>query len=89
MCDGTREKKKKGRYQTKLFPSCCFGDKYHKYHSISINTLQISFIFLHTMHYNMLHRCTDGFELILNSNSLSVRGSNLFCGPNLQEIMFL
>ena len=20
----------KGRYQTKLFPSCCFGDKYHK-----------------------------------------------------------
>ena len=36
---------------------------------------------------NMLHRCTDGFELIFNS--LSVRGSNLFCGPNLQEIMFL
>ena len=76
----------KGRYQTNLFPSCCFGDKYHKYHSNSVNTWQLPFIFLHTMHNNMLHRSTDGFELIFNS--LSVRGSNLFCGPNLQEIMF-
>ena len=35
----------KSRYQKNLFPSCCFGDKYHKYHGNSINTLQISFIF--------------------------------------------
>ena len=35
----------KSRYQTNLFPSCCFGDKYHKYHGNLINTLQISFIF--------------------------------------------
>ena len=76
----------KGRYQTNLFPSCCFGDKYHKYHSNSVNTWQLSFIFLHTMHNNMLHRCTDGFELIFNS--LSVRGSNLFGGPNLQKSCF-
>ena len=31
----------KSRYQTNLFPSCCFGDKYHKYHGNSINRLQI------------------------------------------------
>ena len=76
----------KGRYQTDFYPSCCFGDKYHKYRSNFVNTLQISFIFLHTMHSTMLHRCTGGFELMFNS--LSVRGSNLFCGPKLQEIMF-
>ena len=48
----------KGRYQTNLFPSCCFGDKYHKYHSNSINTHLISFIFLHPMHNSMFQRCT-------------------------------
>ena len=35
----------KSRYQTNLFPSCCFGDQYHEYEHHSINTLQISFIF--------------------------------------------
>ena len=24
----------KSRYQTNLFPSCCFGDQYHKYLSL-------------------------------------------------------
>ena len=48
----------KSRYQTNLFPSCCFGDKYHKYHGNSINILQISFIFLHTVHNDMFQRCT-------------------------------
>ena len=41
-----------------LFPSCCFGDKYHKYHGNSINTWQISFTFLHTVHNDMFQRCT-------------------------------
>ena len=35
----------KSRYQTNVFPSCCFGDQYYKYEHHSINTLQISFIF--------------------------------------------
>ena len=35
----------KGRYQTNLFPSCCFGHKYHKYPYDFINTCLISFIF--------------------------------------------
>ena len=35
----------KSRYNTNLFPTCCFGDQYHKYEHHSINTLQISFIF--------------------------------------------
>ena len=28
----------KGRYQTNLFPSCCFGHKYHKYHDDFIHS---------------------------------------------------
>ena len=32
-----------------LFPSCCFGDQYHKYEHHSINTLQILFIFFYTL----------------------------------------
>ena len=43
----------KSRYQTNLFPSRYFGDKYHKYEHHSINTSQISFIFLHTIHNYM------------------------------------
>ena len=31
----------KSRYQTNIFPSCCFGDQYHKYehHSIILNRI--------------------------------------------------
>ena len=42
--------------------------------------------FLHTMDNNMLHRCTDGFELIFNS--LSVRGSNLFVDQTCKKSCF-
>ena len=73
----------KSRYQTNLFPSCCFGDKYHKYHGNSINTLQISFMFLHTVHNDMFQRCTTRILHIFNT--LSARGSNLFRGTKLKK----
>ena len=43
------------RYQTNLFPSCCFGDQCHRCEHHSVNALQISFVFfLPTMHSNMV-----------------------------------
>ena len=41
------------RYQTNLFPSFCFGDQCHRCEHHSVNALQISFVFLPTMHNNM------------------------------------
>ena len=41
------------RYQTNLFPSCCFGDQCHRCEHHSVNALEISFFFLPTMHNNM------------------------------------
>ena len=41
------------RYQTNLFPSRCFSDQCHRCEHHSVNALQISFVFLPTMHNNM------------------------------------
>ena len=74
----------KSRYQTNLFPSCCFGDQYHKYEHHSINTLQISFIFYTLSITTCFMDARHGFNIIFNT--FSARWCNLICGTNLQKI---
>ena len=79
----------KSRYQTNLFPSCCFGDRYHKYHGNSINTLQISFIFLHTVHNDnaCFRDARHGFNIY--SILCPLGGATCSVEQSCKKVMFL
>ena len=73
----------KSRYQTNIFPSCCFGDQYHKYKHNSIKYIADLSFFTHcitTCFIDARHR----FNIII-FNTLSARWCNLFCGTNFQK----